>query len=79
MGEHAGATRPKGIGGVSYRAVAAVVVVGLLIAFIVLNRDETEVSFVFFSMEAALWIALAVAAAAGFVAGALVSRRRYRR
>jgi uncharacterized integral membrane protein len=52
-----------------------VVIALLVLLFIVLNRDPTRISFV---AKAPLWVALAVAAAGGFVAGFLLSRRRYK-
>jgi uncharacterized integral membrane protein len=54
--------------------IAAVVVYGLL--FVVLNNDTVKISFVFFSAETSLLIALLLAGALGFVAGMLVQRRR---
>ena len=51
----------------------------LVLLFIALNRDETEVSFVLFDAQTSLWLALSVAAAGGFVAGLLIGRQRYRR
>jgi uncharacterized integral membrane protein len=61
------------------RLVAAVLLIILAVLFIVMNRDRTNVSFIVFSHQTSLWIALTVAAAGGFLAGFLVSRRRYRR
>jgi uncharacterized integral membrane protein len=54
--------------------------IALVVAlFIVLNRNRTEISFIFFRAEAALWVALTLAGAGGFLAGYLVSRRRFKR
>src|SRR5664280_1104152 len=64
--------------GVSLRTIAAVVIALLVLLFIVLNRDPTRISFIAFVAKAPLWVALAVAAAGGFVAGFLLSRRRYK-
>ena len=50
----------------------------LIVLFIVLNRDETDISFIVFSADTALWIALTVAAALGFVAGFPIGRRQYK-
>jgi uncharacterized integral membrane protein len=58
--------------------IAGVVLALLVVLFIVLNRDETEVSFIAFSARTDLWTALALAAAGGFVAGFLLGRQRYR-
>jgi uncharacterized integral membrane protein len=63
---------------ISPRTVVAGVVTVLLVLFVVLNRDSTEVSFIFFSAETNLWVALAIAGVAGGVAGFLLGRRLYR-
>jgi uncharacterized integral membrane protein len=68
-----------GVGGVGYRTIAGGVMALIVLLFIVLNRDETKVSFVFFDAQTDLWLALLLAAAGGFVAGFLMSRARYRR
>ncbi len=65
--------------GVSPRTIAGIAVAVLIVLFIVLNRDKTDISFIVFTAETALWIALTLAAAGGFVAGFLIGRRRYRR
>ncbi|MGZ4588269.1 MAG: hypothetical protein ACXVX9_10760 [Mycobacteriaceae bacterium] len=46
--------------------------------FVIMNGNETSISFIVFTAQTALWIALTIAAVGGFVAGFLVSRRRYR-
>lgn len=76
--ERDGQSRRGGIGRLSYRAIAGIVLVVLIVVFVALNRDETEVSFIVFDAETSLWVALAIAAAGGFVAGFLIGRRRYR-
>jgi uncharacterized integral membrane protein len=65
-------------GGLSGRAIVGIVVAILVTIFIAVNRDETEVSFIFFRAKTALWVALAIAAAGGFVAGFLIGRKHYR-
>ncbi len=67
------------IAGLSYRTIAGIAIALLIVLFIVLNRDETDISFIVFTAKTALWIALTLAAAGGFVAGFLIGRRRYRR
>ncbi len=67
------------IAGLSPRTIAGIAVAVLIVLFIVLNRDKTDISFIVFTAETALWIALTLAAAGGFVAGFLIGRRRYRR
>jgi uncharacterized integral membrane protein len=68
-------TRRKGL---SLRAVAGIIVALLVALFIAVNRDETEISFIVIDRTTALWIALTVAAAGGFLAGFLIGRHRYR-
>ena len=60
------------------RVIVALVVAVLLLIFIGLNHQHTEISFIVFSAETSLWIALALAGAAGFLAGYLFGRKRYR-
>jgi uncharacterized integral membrane protein len=64
--------------GLSLRAVAGIIVALLVALFIAVNRDETEISFIVMDRTTALWIALTVAAAGGFLAGFLIGRHRYR-
>jgi uncharacterized integral membrane protein len=79
MNERDGRTQGRaGIGGLSYRTILGLVIAALVVLFIALNRDETEVSFVLFDQQTSLWVALTFAAAGGFVAGFLIGRRRYR-
>ena len=68
-------TKKKGLSG---RAIGGIVIAVVLIVFIAVNRDQTPVSFIFFTADVALWVALAIAAAGGFVAGYLISRKRYK-
>ena len=67
-----------GLGGFSYKAIGGIGLAALVLLFIALNRDETEVSFIIFDAQTSLWLALSVAAAGGFVAGLLIGRQRYR-
>ena len=71
-------SRQAGLGGMSYRTIAGLVIAVLIAVFIALNSDETEISFIVFDTQTALWVALTVAAAGGFVAGFLIGRHRYR-
>ena len=64
--------------GLSGRAIGGLVVAALVVIFIAINRDQVEVSFVFFSATIALWVALTIAAVGGLVAGFLIGRRRYK-
>jgi uncharacterized integral membrane protein len=61
------------------RQVGGVAVVVLIVLFIGMNRDETSVSFVLFDVQTPLWVALAVAAVGGLLAGLLLGRSHYRR
>lgn len=61
------------------RAVGGLVIVGVLIAFILSNRNTTQVSFLFISVDdVPLWVTLTIAAALGVAAGFVLGRRRYR-
>jgi len=68
----------EAVSGLSYRAIAGIVVGALVVVFILLNRDQTTISFIFFTARTALWVALALAGAGGLLAGYLVGRKRYR-
>ncbi len=65
-------------GWLTNRAIGGIVVAALLLLFIAVNQDATEISFIFFSANADLWVALALAGGAGFIAGFLISRKRYK-
>ena len=54
------------------------IVAALVIVFIAINREQTQISFLFVSVEMALWIALTIAAVGGLIAGFLIGRRRYK-
>ena len=73
------ATGPsRGIAGLSYRTIAGLALAALVGLFVALNREETSISFIVFDAQTKLWIALGLAAVAGFVAGFLIGRRHYR-
>ena len=62
----------------SGRAIGGIVIAVAVIVFIAINRDQTEVSFVFFTATLSLWVALTIAAVGGLVAGFLIGRKRYK-
>lgn len=68
--------RSDGIAGLSWRTIVGILLALLVVLFIALNRDETEISFVLFNTRSTLWVALTLAALGGFVAGFLIGRRR---
>ena len=63
---------------VTPRRVVGALVVVLLIVFIAVNSDQTEVSFIVFSTTLPLWIVLAGTAALGVAVGMLLGSRRAR-
>lgn len=73
------AAESKKKGGLSGRAIGGLVVAALVVLFIVVNRTETQVSFIFTTVTMSLWIALTIAAVGGLVAGFLIGRKRYSR
>ena len=68
-------TQPHRTG--SPRTILGIAIGVLLVVFVIMNRNETSISFIVFTAQTALWIALTIAAVGGFIAGFLVSRRRY--
>jgi uncharacterized integral membrane protein len=60
------------------RIVAALIIVGLLIAFVVENSEQVNVHFVFFSHRVSLIWALVIAAVLGVLADRLFLWRRRR-
>lgn len=60
------------------RTIAGIAIAVLLVVWILVNRDSVDVSFLLFSTQVPLWVALAVAGVLGVAAGYLLGRRRYR-
>jgi uncharacterized integral membrane protein len=69
---------PEKKNGLSGRAIGGLIIAAVVIVFIVINRDQTQVNFVFFTAEIALWVALTIAAVGGLIAGFLIGRKRYK-
>jgi uncharacterized integral membrane protein len=72
------AGEPAKKGGLSGRAVGGLIIAAVVVVFIVINRDQTQVNFLFFTAEIALWVALTIAAIGGLVAGFLIGRKKYK-
>jgi uncharacterized integral membrane protein len=64
--------------GLSGRAIGGIIVAALVVVFIAINRDQTTISFLFVTVQMALWIALTIAAVGGLIAGFLIGRKRYK-
>ncbi len=72
--------KPKGQGGdVPWGLVVIGAIVVYAVLFVLFNDDRVEVSFVFFSAESSLVVALALAVALGFLLGFFVEALRTRR
>lgn len=63
---------------ISGRAIGGLVIAAVLLVWILSNRAEVEVSFIFTTAVVPLWFVLAIAAVLGVAAGFLVGRKRYR-
>jgi uncharacterized integral membrane protein len=61
------------------RWVVLAVVAVLIVFFVLQNRDEANVDFLFWDAELRLWVALLFATALGFLAGIIVGRITKRR
>lgn len=60
----------------SPRFWGGLVILFIAVVFIVINRDDVQVSLVFAEVTMSLWLALTIAAGLGFAAGWLIGRRR---
>ena len=65
--------------GLSGRAIGGIIIAVLVLIFIVTNWQSTPVQFLFWAVTMPLAIALAIAAAGGFIAGLLIGRNRYKK
>jgi uncharacterized integral membrane protein len=78
MSQNPAGSVPAKKGGLSGRAVGGLIVAALVVVFIVINRDQTEVNLIFTTVTMSLWIALTIAAVGGLVAGFLIGRKKYK-
>ena len=68
---------PRGSSTIRWIVLAVVAV--LILFFVLQNRDEANVDFLFWDADLRLWVALLFATALGFVAGIIVGRITKRR
>ena len=61
------------------RQIGGLLVLVVLVVWLLLNRDQVDVSLIFGVVAMPLWLALALAAAIGALIGFLLARRAYRR
>jgi uncharacterized integral membrane protein len=69
-------------GGLSPSLIALVVVVVLAVVFIIQNQNDARIEFLFWTVDTAVWVAIAVALVLGAILGWLLlamARRRRRR
>lgn len=64
--------------GAPVRLIVNLVLVGLLVWWILVNREDVTVSFIVLTTQMSLWLALSIAAAVGALIGFLAGRRKYR-
>jgi uncharacterized integral membrane protein len=69
-------TRHNGRKEISLRFWGGVALLFVVVVFIVINRDDVQVSLVFAEVTMSLWLALTIAGVLGFAAGWLIGRRR---
>jgi uncharacterized integral membrane protein len=62
----------------SPRLIGAAVVAVVLVVFVLANTATTEISFVFATVAAPIWLMLTVVIVVGFSAGALAGSLRHR-
>ncbi len=61
----------------SPRAIGGLAIAVLLLVWVVINREDVEVSFGFATVTMSLWLVLMIAGLLGAVVGFLLGRRRY--
>lgn len=62
--------------GPSGKLIAAGIALVLLVFFMLQNRDRANVDFLFWDVDARLWLVIVIAAALGFVIGWFLGRSR---
>jgi uncharacterized integral membrane protein len=60
--------------GSTTRWIVLAVIAGLIVSFVLQNRDRANVDFLFWDADVRLWVALLLAAALGFVGGVVFGR-----
>jgi uncharacterized integral membrane protein len=58
----------------STRVIVAIIVAVVLLIFIVQNNGKGRIDFLFWNVQTRVWVALAIAALLGFVAGYLIGK-----
>lgn len=64
--------------GFPVRLVVNLALAGLLVWWILINRETVTVNFIVLTTQMSLWLALAISAAVGVLIGFLAGRRKYR-
>ena len=62
--------------GLSGKTITAIVALVVLVVFMLQNRDRANVDFLFWDVEARLWVVIVIAAALGVVIGWFLGRSR---
>lgn len=60
--------------GLSGKTIAALVALVVLLIFVLQNLDRARVHFLFWDVEARLWVVIVIAAALGFLIGWFLGR-----
>jgi uncharacterized integral membrane protein len=71
--------RPQGGAGVPWRLVAFAVLAAYAVLIVLLNREQVDVSFVFFSATISLLVLILLCVGVGFAGGYLFGELRARR
>ncbi|MGZ5288513.1 MAG: lipopolysaccharide assembly protein LapA domain-containing protein [Actinomycetota bacterium] len=62
--------------GLSGKTIAAIVALVVLVVFMLQNRDRANVDFLFWDVDARLWVVIVIAAVLGVVIGWFLGRSR---